>query len=67
MQSDVEAWFSGSDDSDLDAEEIDSLLVQREQARASGDYAAADKIRDDLAERGITIEDGTSGTRWRRS
>ena len=67
MQSDPDEWFSGSGDGDLDAEEIESLLGQREEARAAGDYAAADKIRDDLAHRGITIEDGSSGTRWRRS
>ena len=67
MQGDPEDWFSGSDEGAIDAEEIESLLAQREQARASGDYAAADKIRDDLAGRGITIEDGSSGTRWRRS
>jgi cysteinyl-tRNA synthetase len=67
IQGDPDEWFSGSDDGDLDAEEIESLLAQRDAARASGDYAAADKIRDDLAGRGITIEDGSSGTRWRRS
>jgi len=67
MQGDPEDWFSGSDEGAIDAAEIGSLLAQREQARASGDYAAADKIRDDLAGRGITIEDGSSGTRWRRS
>jgi cysteinyl-tRNA synthetase len=67
MQGDPEDWFSGSDEGAIDAEEIESLLGQREQARANGDYAAADKIRDDLAGRGITIEDGSSGTRWRRS
>jgi len=63
MQGDPEDWFSGSDEGAIDAAEIESLLAQREQARASGDYAAADKIRDDLAGRGITIEDGSSGTR----
>ena len=67
MQSDPEEWFSGSGEGELDADDIESLLAQREEARANGDYAAADKIRDDLAERGITIEDGASGTRWRRS
>jgi cysteinyl-tRNA synthetase len=67
MQSDPEEWFSGSAEGELGAEDIESLLAQREQARANGDYAAADKIRDDLAERGITIEDSASGTRWRRS
>ena len=67
VQVDPDEWFSGSADDDLDAEEIESLLAQREAARAGRDYAAADKIRDDLASRGITIEDGSSGTRWRRS
>ena len=67
VQADPEEWFSGTADGDLDAEEIDALLAQRDEARANGDYAAADKIRDDLAARGITIEDGSSGTRWRRS
>jgi cysteinyl-tRNA synthetase len=67
VQGDPEDWFSGSDEGAIDADEIESLLTQREQARASGDYAAADKIRDDLAGRGITIEDGSSGTRWRRN
>ena len=67
LQSDPEAWFSGSDEGDLDAKEIESLLAQRDDARTGGDYAAADKIRDDLAARGIAIEDGSSGTRWRRS
>jgi cysteinyl-tRNA synthetase len=67
IQVDPETWFSGAEEGDLDAEEIEALLAQREDARASGDYAAADKIRDDLADRGITIEDSPSGTRWRRS
>jgi cysteinyl-tRNA synthetase len=67
IQEDPDEWFAGADEGDLDAEEIEGLLTQREAARAVGDYAAADKIRDDLAARGITIEDGSSGTRWRRS
>ncbi len=67
MQGDPEAWFSGSDEGDLSSEDIESLLAQREAARANGDYAAADKVRDELAGCGITIEDGPLGTRWRRS
>jgi cysteinyl-tRNA synthetase len=65
LENDPNEWFSGT--GDLSADEIDALLKQREEARAEGDYAAADKIRDDLADRGITIEDGASGTSWRRS
>jgi cysteinyl-tRNA synthetase len=67
MQNDPDEWFSAADDGDIEPGEIEALIAQREQARADGDYAAADKIRDDLAARGITIEDGSSGTRWRRS
>ena len=67
MQQDIEAWFSGGDDGELTADEIEKLLKQREAARAARDYAAADAIRDKLADAGITIEDGSAGTRWRRS
>ena len=67
MQKDIEEWFSGGDDGDLSAGDIETLLEQREVARAKRDFAAADAIRDKLAAAGITIEDGSGGTRWRRS
>lgn len=67
MQQDPEAWFAGSGDNELDADEIESLLAQREEARSDRDFATADAIRDQLANSGVTIEDGPSGTRWRRS
>jgi cysteinyl-tRNA synthetase len=40
------------------------LLQQRQDARARKDFAAADAIRDTLANLGITIEDGPDGSRW---
>jgi cysteinyl-tRNA synthetase len=46
--------------------EIDALLVEREQARRSRDFARADAIRKDLAEKGILIEDSKDGARWKR-
>ena len=66
LQSDPEAWFSGHGDSDLSAEGIEALIAERNEARAAKDFAAADRIRDELAEAGIQIEDGPSGTTWRR-
>ena len=67
MQQDIEEWFSAGDDGDLSADNIETLLKQREAARAGRDFAAADAIRDKLATAGITIEDGSGGTRWRRN
>jgi cysteinyl-tRNA synthetase len=67
MQKDAEDWFAGSDDGVLGAAEIEGLIEQRNQARANRDFAAADEIRDRLASVGVAIEDGPSGTRWRRT
>ena len=66
IQQDPEAWFAG-DDGELSADDIESLLGQREAARAAKDFATADGIRDKLAAAGIQIEDGAGETRWRRN
>ena len=50
---------------DLD-DEISALVADRDDARARGDYAAADAIRDDLKAQGIVLEDTPGGTVWRR-
>ena len=46
--------------------EIDALLAEREQARRSRNFARADAIRKELAEKSILIEDSKSGARWKR-
>lgn len=66
MQKDAEEWFAGSKEGVLGAAEIESLIEQRNRARAERDFAAADEIRDRLASVGVAIEDGPAGTRWRR-
>ena len=55
----------GAEDA-LSAEAIEQLLEQRKAARANGDYAGADRIRDDLLAAGIELEDSRKGTRWRK-
>ena len=45
---------------------IVSLIAERKKARAGRDFARADAIRDELAERGIVLEDSSGGTRWKR-
>lgn len=65
LQNDPEEWFAG--EGSMLAEEIDSLIHERNAARAARDFAKADQIRDRLASAGISIEDSADGTRWRRS
>ena len=55
---------SGADEGE-DAE-IDELVDRRLAARAARDFAEADRIRDELAVQGITLEDTPNGTSWRR-
>ncbi len=47
-------------------DEIEQLVEQRQQARKNRDWALADKIRDELKERGIVLEDTPQGVRWKK-
>ena len=57
----------GSGESDLDDEAIDSLITQRNEARANKDWAESDRIRDELKDKGIILEDSAQGVTWRRA
>jgi cysteinyl-tRNA synthetase len=46
--------------------EIDALVLQRQQARQEKNWAEADRIRDELAAKGITLVDTKEGVRWTR-
>lgn len=55
------AQNAGSND-----DEIEELVKKRDEARANKDWATSDKLRDQLNEMGITIQDTPQGTRWTR-
>ena len=51
---------------DLDAE-IEDLIAQRQAARAAKNFAEADRIRDELKDRGIELKDTPQGVQWIRT
>jgi cysteinyl-tRNA synthetase len=58
--------YGGPDTSGDDAD-IEKLVAERQAARQRRDFAASDRIRKELAERGIILEDSKDGgVRWKR-
>ena len=62
LQKSPQQWFGLTKDKD-----VEKLVFEREQARQRKDFEEADEIRKNLEKRGILLEDGPHGTRWRRS
>ena len=59
---------TGDDHTDApEAAEINALIEQRAAAKKAKDFATADKIRADLAARGISLIDSSSGVIWKRA
>nr|A4Y5H9.1 RecName: Full=Cysteine--tRNA ligase; AltName: Full=Cysteinyl-tRNA synthetase; Short=CysRS [Shewanella putrefaciens CN-32] len=62
---DPDAFFKG-EGSDDEVAEIEALIVERNRARSEKDWAAADVARNRLDILGVVLEDGPSGTTWRK-
>lgn len=65
LYQDPETFLQAGMDDD-ETKIIETLIAQRNQARANKDWAAADAARDKLAAMGVVIEDGANGTTWRK-
>jgi cysteinyl-tRNA synthetase len=57
----------GKDSAALSDAEVEALVAERQAARKRRDFAASDRLRDELAARGVLIEDSRDGSvRWKR-
>jgi cysteinyl-tRNA synthetase len=56
----------GADEPEMLDGEVQSLIDERQEARRRRDFARGDEIRDELAGRGIILEDTKDGVRWKR-
>lgn len=61
-----ETFLQGRANND-EVAEIEALIQQRNEARASKNWAAADEARNKLTAMGIVLEDGANGTTWRKA
>ncbi|MFO8024639.1 cysteine--tRNA ligase [Thiohalophilus sp.] len=67
LQQSPQAFLQGEGGGDApDSDVIEALIRQRTEARANKDFAESDRIRDELHDQGVILEDGPGGTTWRR-
>ena len=69
LYKDPEKWFragTAADAQGLGEAEIEALIQKRADARKAKDFATADAVRKELADKGVVIEDTPNGTQWKR-
>jgi len=67
LQQDPEAFFQADTGSELSVADIEAMIQARAEARKAKDFAESDRIRDELLEKGIVLDDSREGTSWRRA
>ncbi len=65
-QMNVEFTLSGTLSAKHSPEAIEDLIAKRNEARKNKNWAESDRVRDELDQQGIILEDGQQGTTWRR-
>ena len=61
---DPQAWFQGGADDGLKLR-VETLIAERQAARAAKDWSAADRIRAELTALNVEVMDSPSGATWR--
>ena len=69
LTADPQVWLSATNSpaNDIDATWVEGLLAERTEAKKAKNFASADAIRDELAAKGIVIEDTPQGPKWHKS
>ena len=66
LQEDPYSWFESDKlDKNINEEEIEALIVKRNEAKMNKDFEKADVIRAELMSKGIELMDSSSGTSWK--
>ena len=61
----TDAWLRWTPASEnVDAASVEAAIAARNAARKAKDFKESDRIRDELAAKGIVLKDGPSGTTW---
>jgi len=67
LEMDPQTYLKGeAGEGDLSDAAIDTLVAQRNEAKTNRDFALSDKIRDQLKDAGVVLEDSKEGARWKR-
>ncbi len=66
LQQDAEAWFKQAIGDAADTADIERLVAERTAAKKARDFAASDRLRDELLALGVVVEDTPQGPRWKR-
>ena len=65
LRENLALWSARKQDSrKIDAGQVESLIASRSEARKAKDWAASDRIRDELAAMGVVLKDSKDGTTW---
>jgi len=65
LQDNPDKWLGYGNSANLEKTTIERLIKERNEARGNKNFDLADKIRDELKEKGIEIEDTKNGTIWK--